>query len=357
MEKRITLLKETCEKAIAEGKVDFVGMARSWICNPNYGELLYEEKWDEIVPCIRCNKCHTYSLTPPFKSACSVNPAVSLAADWHKLPFENVSHKKIAVIGGGPAGMKASITAADRGHDVTIYEAGNVLGGQLCHSDYVSFKWPLRDFKNYLIRQVEKRSNIRVCLNKRVTPEYISKENYDVVFAGIGSVPMIPGIKGLKENGHSALDIYDCQETLGHQVVVVGGGEIGVETAMFLAQNGHEVTVLEMRDTLAADTNPVHYRSNFESAWEKTEHFKYILNAKVTEVTKDAVYYEDIQTQKKEKITADSIVIAAGMIAQKDQAMAYASAAPGFALIGDVADTSNNLLLSMQSAVFAANRF
>ena len=348
---------ETCEKVIAEGMFDLVGMARSFICNPNYGELLYDGLSEELVPCIRCNKCHTYSLIPPYRSACSVNPMVGLEADMAKLEFKTTRSKRVAIIGGGPAGMKAAMVSADRGHQVTLFEASDALGGQIKHSDFVKFKWPLKDFKDYLIRQVEKRDNITVCLNTKVTPEDIKAKDFDVVLVGIGSEAIIPNIEGLDASVIPAVDVMEGKALEGKKVVVIGGGEIGVEAGMHMAQNGHEVVVLEMRDELAADACKIHYRSNFENAWNNIENFSFILNAKVVKIEKDGVTYEDAKTGEVVKVPCDHVILSAGMRAKKEEALAFADAATCFALIGDVADKTNNLMFTMESAFYGASRF
>ncbi len=348
---------ETCERVIKEGMFDLVGMARSWICNPNYGEMVYDGDIEDMIPCIRCNKCHTYCLQPPFRSACSVNPLVGLETDLPKLTFNTKKKYRVAVVGGGPAGMKAAIVSADRGHQVTIFEAGDALGGQIRHSDFVKFKWPLKDFKDYLIRQVSKRENITVCLNTKVSPKDIKAQGFDVVLVGIGSEPIVPTIEGLNDTIINAVDALDGRQITGKKVVIIGGGEIGVETGMHMAQSGNEVVVLEMRDTLAADTNPIHYRSNFEYAWNHTDNFSFILNAKVFKVEDGAVVYENTKTGEVVREAADCVILSAGMRAKKDEAFAYKDAADHFALIGDVADKTNNLMESMESAYYAASRF
>lgn len=147
----------TAEKALEEEKVDIVSMARAWVSNPNYGNLVYENKAEDIIPCLRCNKCHGRGPRDPFVSVCSVNPLIGIEHRLHYLGKEPGSSKKVAVIGGGPAGMKAAMDLWDRGHQVTLFEATNALGGALKHSDFVDFKWTLKDFKDYLIAQVEKR--------------------------------------------------------------------------------------------------------------------------------------------------------------------------------------------------------
>ncbi len=123
----------------------------------------------------------------------------------------------------------------------------------------------MKEYKDYLIHQIEKRK-IKVRLNTRATPE-IPGDEFDTVIAAIGAQPIIPNIPGADgENVCVATYALMNQEKLSHNVVVIGGGEVGVETGMHLAQNGHEVIIIEMRDELAADCTFTHYRSMFQEA-------------------------------------------------------------------------------------------
>jgi hypothetical protein len=162
---------EISERAIAEGKVDIVAMARAWLSNPDYGRLVQEGRTDDIVPCLRCNKCHGRGDKDPFQSVCSVNPLIGLEHKIERMVLPVTTVKKATVAGGGPAGMQCAIILADRGHQVTLYEAADNLGGAMTHADYVDFKWPLRRYKNYMVLQIGKRKNIKVRLNSPVTAE------------------------------------------------------------------------------------------------------------------------------------------------------------------------------------------
>ena len=234
------------EAAVAEGKVDIVSAARAFISNPNYVQLMQEGRADDLVPCLRCNKCHGRGPHDPFVSVCSVNPRIGIEHRLDVLESPAQPGMRIAVIGGGPAGMKTAMDLCDRGHKVTLYEAEDHLGGAIYHADFVPFKWTLRDFKQYLIHQVEKRP-IDVKLNTRATPEMVQAEGFDMVISALGASPAKPPIPGLdKPHVMVATESMIHPETVGHNVVVIGGGEVGVEAGMNLAQKGHEVTVLEM---------------------------------------------------------------------------------------------------------------
>ena len=324
---------EIADKAIAEGKVDMVAMARAWISNPNYGDLVYAGRRDDIVPCLRCNKCHGRGKNDIFTTTCSVNPKFGFEAVDRYIGIPAGEKKKVAIIGGGPGGMRTALFLQERGHDVTIYEAEDKLGGAIKHADYVPFKWTLKDYKDYLIYQVEKRG-ITVKLNTRATPEMLGDE-YDTVIAAVGAQPIIPNIPGADgDNVTVATDAIMNSGKIGKNVVVIGGGEVGVETGMFLAQNGRNVTVIEMRDELAADTTVMHYRSMFQAAWEAIPNFHSVLNATAKSIAKDHVTYTD-KDGVDHDIPAESVVLSVGMRSKTDEALSFYGTGRAFWMVGD----------------------
>ena len=320
------------DQAIAEGKLDLVAMARAWISNPNYGELVQEGRAEDIIPCLRCNKCHGRGKHDIMTTVCSVNPKFGFEAVDRHLYSAPEGVKDIAVIGGGPGGMRAAMYLCDRGHKVTLFEASDKLGGAIKHADYIPFKWTLKDYKDYLIAQVTKR-DIRVVMNTRVTPDMI-EDQYDVVIAAVGAEPVVPKIPGADgANVTIATDAIMNSEKIGRNVVIIGGGEVGVETGMFLAQQGREVTVVEMRDELAADTTFMHYRSMFQAAWEAIPSFHYVLNATAKEITADHVTYTDAEGEH--ELAADSVVLSVGMRAKSDEALGFFGVGKQFYMVGD----------------------
>ena len=322
------------EAAVAEGKVDIVSAARAFISNPNYVQLMQEGRADDLVPCLRCNKCHGRGPHDPFVSVCSVNPRIGIEHRLDVLESPAQPGMRIAVIGGGPAGMKTAMDLCDRGHKVTLYEAEDHLGGAIYHAGFVPFKWTLRDFKQYLIHQVEKRP-IDVKLNTRATPEMVQAEGFDMVISALGASPAKPPIPGLdKPHVMVATESMIHPETVGHNVVVIGGGEVGVEAGMNLAQKGHEVTVLEMTHMLAPESTAIHYYSMFKDAWEKLPGFHSVVKATVTAVEDDRVTYLDAEGVE-HAIPCDSVVISLGMRAKTDEALAFSNTADRFAIIGD----------------------
>jgi len=331
---------EQSEEALSSGKVDIIGMARAWLSNPNYGRLVQSGNSEDVVPCIRCNKCHGRGNTDPHASVCSVNPLIGLEHHAFQLGTPPVKKKSVAIIGGGPGGMKAAMDLFDRGHEVTLFEKSDALGGNIKHSDIVPFKWPLRSLKDYFIRQVAKR-DIKVFLNTDATPKMLCEMGFDAVVSALGSVPVIPPIPGAKaKNVMTALEAFDSADSVGKKVVVIGGGEVGIEVGIFLAQKGVDATVLEMRDTLAADSPVQHYRSMMVKAWETQEHFSSVVNACCTGIDSDGVRYAD-KDGIEHKIECDTVVLSAGMKAMTDEALTFEKCANEFYIIGDCRQPGN----------------
>ena len=234
------------EKILREHKADIICMSRAWICDSDYGKKIYAGRGEDVTPCIRCNKCHVPNDSDKFRSFCSVNPKIGMEFKLDQMIAPVGEKKKVAIIGGGPAGMKCAITCAERGHDVTLYEKSSQLGGQLFHADYASFKWPLADFNHWLIRQVYQHG-IKVCLNTEATKEMLAPEGYDDVVVAIGprfNSPRLPIEEGTKTM--LCVDVYGHEAELPHEIVVIGGSETGTETGMHLAEKGHHVTVMTL---------------------------------------------------------------------------------------------------------------
>lgn len=248
-----------CEDIIASGQADFIGAARAFIADPEWGVKAYEGRGEDVVPCLRCNKCHIPG-PEKWNTVCSVNPVWGIEHKAERMVAPKPeTPKKLAVIGGGPAGCEAALIASRRGHDVTLFEASGRLGGLLNTMDGMELKWTVARFRDYLARQIEK-SAVTVRLNTKAGPDDLA--GFDEVIVAIGSSPAVPPIPGVSgKNVSFATDAAKNEPSLGHRVAIIGGGEIGVEMGLHLASHGHAVTVLEMQGVLSPESVPVHFRS------------------------------------------------------------------------------------------------
>jgi 2,4-dienoyl-CoA reductase-like NADH-dependent reductase (Old Yellow Enzyme family)/thioredoxin reductase len=345
---------EIANDLVAEGGADLIYMARSWINNPDYGKNVYTGHKENIVPCIRCNKCHVPNGPDLFRTVCSVNPILGMEDRIGRMIQPATEKRKVAVVGGGPAGMEFARVCAQRGHDVTLYEATESLGGMLRHANYPSFKWPLRQFMEYMIKEMD-RLGINVKLNTKATKEILAAENYEVLALALGAEPSslpLPGKDGA--NVAYAANIYGHEDTLGKNVTIIGGGEIGVETGLYLAELGHRVTVLEMQYDLILDAPHAHYRNMVVNYWRHCENFAYQAGVTCTAIEPDGVCYND-PDGKPQKQQADNVLLAIGMKSKQDEAMELASAVPYSVVIGDC-DKPGNVQKCMRSAFGTASQ-
>ena len=318
---------ESAESIIEDGKADLVTMARSLIADPELIHKGMAGKTADVTPCIKCMRCHD-STVYGHHFQCAVNPTAGLEASLNKLVQEPGECKKVAIIGGGPAGMKAACVASDRGHQVTLFEATNRLGGMLHYAGYFSFKYPVKDYMNWLIGQVNKRP-IDVKLGTKATPETV--QGYDAVLVAIGAEPLILPVPGV-EQAKVAIETLGHEEELGSSVILIGGGQVGCETALHYAKLGKKVTVMEMQSELAPDASTTG-RNELLTEIAAEPNFIPLTGAKCVSLTATSVTYE--KDGKQETITADSVVLSAGMKAKTQEADAFIGTALDFAEIGD----------------------
>ncbi len=318
---------DAAEEILASGKADMVTMARALIADPLLVKKCVAGKREDVTPCIKCMRCHD-STVYGHHFQCSVNPTAGLENTIDRLvqPVERV--KKVAVIGGGPAGMKAAVVACDRGHQVTLFERSGQLGGMLHKAGYFSFKYPVRDYMNWLIGQVAKR-DIDVQLSTTATPE--SVEGYDAVIVAIGAEPLILPVPGV-EKAKVAIDVLGYEDTLGDSVIVIGGGQVGCETALHLASLGKKVTVVEMQSALAPDASPTGRNENKPEIAREPNYIP-LTDARCLSVTETSVTV--MKDGAEQVVSADSVVLCAGMRSKVAEADAFFTAADEVAEIGD----------------------
>ena len=248
---------ETGAEAIAEGKIDAIGVARQFLVDPEWITKLIEDRLEDIKPCICCHSgCFNFSSTKGHYNTqdlsdtmglarCALNPETMQSKKYNIKPAKKA--KKIAVIGGGIGGMEAAILLTKRGHSVTLYEKTGKLGGVFVAAAAPSFKEKDRELIAWYIREVGKLP-IEVKLNTEVTD--IESLGADEVIVATGSTPNVIPVKGVKEYGIEAVDFLLGNKTVGDNVVIVGGGLTGCEIAYELYLHGKKPTIVEMQDDL-----------------------------------------------------------------------------------------------------------
>ena len=334
---------EMCEQAIADGKVDFVILGRQMLADPEFANKARSGHADQIRRCLRCYKCFPGSPEEgyddlPFTSEelalyvghCTINPLAHLPFDPDTLaPADKC--ETVLIVGGGAAGLQAAITAADRGQKVILAEQASYLGGLLRFTDVDTDKPDLRNFKNLLVREVERR-NVDVRLNTTVTPENIASFGADGVIFATGSLPSHPPVPGI-EHAHQAMDMYDGKVKPGHTIVMVGGGLVGCEAGLYLQKCGHQVTVVEMLDRIANESFGM-YREALVWEMEKCGMVS-MPKTRCLEICADSVKVENADGVQ--VLPADTVLYALGMKSVDISALKAAAEAAGLRtwVIGD----------------------
>lgn len=312
---------EVAEEVLAKGQADYVLMARSAMADPEIIKKAKEGREDDIRPCLRCNYCMDHgrreALTtelhllshPSYDRHCATNPLAFQSLSKRDFPpAERV--KRIAVVGGGVAGMEAALAAAERGHEVIIYEKTDKLGGQALLSDVMWFKKEMKLFHEYLERQVRKRQNIIVNLNTECTPEIIDDLDPDAVIVAVGAEQIVPNIPGV-EKAVMSFDVFGHEEenVKGKKVAIIGGGDIGVELGIYLNELGHECTIVEMGHYIAPKAQLTERISYLE--WLEQEKVQTMVDTKCVEITDKGAVIEDADGNQK-LLEADTVIIAVG---------------------------------------------
>lgn len=322
------------EEIIASGKADVVEMARALLADPFLPEKIMQNRDDEIIRCLRCFTCMAERATTSTRR-CTVNPLIGREIEGNEITPAS-KKKKVIIAGGGPGGLYAAYTAAKRGHDVTLCEKENELGGILKSEQAISFKYEMYQ----LIHSYEKMARdagAKILLNTEVTKEYVEKEKPDALIIAVGSRPFIPPIQGIDgDNVIVVNDYYKQKEKCKDTVVVLGGGLAGCECAIHLRNEGKQVQLVEMRDDLAPDANIRHRPLLLK---ELENNISIHTGLRGVEITNQGVYCLN-QNNQRIFIEGKTVICALGQRSRKDVVEDLQDSALHVAVIGDAEKVS-----------------
>jgi 2-enoate reductase len=240
--------------------------------------------------------------------------------------------KSVLVVGGGPSGMEAARVAALKGHKVVLWEKSDVLGGNLIPAAVPDFKQDYRSLLNYLSTQLKK-LGVTIEFRKEATPELIRAMKPEVVFIATGGMPIIPEIPGVKKRTVvTCIDLLMGKREAGQSVVVVGGGLVGSETALYLAQKGKKATVVEILDIIARGifpSNQMHLMKLLDEA-----NVDVLTDTMVIEITNEGVAIAD-KSGRRSIREADTVVLAVGLKPNEELLEALKEKIPEVYAIGD----------------------
>ena len=303
---------QIAEEILEKGKADFVTLARPQLADPQWANKSKGGKDEDITPCIRCNECMARGAHIYRTVSCTVNATAGFEDELKIFPV--AKPKKIAVIGGGPGGMEAARVAALRGHQVTLYEQRDQLGGYIIDGSVPRFKKDLLRLINYLTTQMKK-SGVKVLLGTKATVQTIEQQGFDAVILATGSRPLIPDVRGIeKECVVTAVDVLRGKP-VGKNVIVGGGGLVGCEMALFLAEAGKKVRILEMLDEVALGVEGETKQALFEGF---AKHGVEMNAGLMLEEVNDGYVVAVDRFGKKYKFETETLVAAFGYVSSND---------------------------------------
>ena len=359
---------DIAEEYLAKGYCDFIAMCRPLMADPDMPKKAAQNRPEDIRPCLRCNECIMRLSVPgankptgPKEVNCAVNPLLGLPMIIKEsdLPLAR-KKKKVAVIGGGVAGLTALFTGVERGHEVTLYEKSGRVGGQIIPAAVPSFKMDMKDYLKWLEVQTQKiidAGSAKVLLNTEAAPALIEKEGYDAVIIAVGAEPIIPDVPGIaKPHVMWAADAQTVlRSKVGGKVVIVGAGDVGMEAAADFFDEGKEVEVIDMIKSPSypsydPESGLIRGFNAFPGELEKRGvAIRY--ETSLVEVTDSGVIVKGTDGQPYE-IKADSVLLAVGMKSNTALAESFRHCAPETEciVVGDAKDIGGNITRAVNPA-------
>lgn len=336
------------ELLVKQGRADLIAFGRQSIADPELPIKARTGRLEELAPCIGCLLGCVPNMFAGRPITCAVNPCVGREAELVPAP----ASKRVAVVGGGPGGLYAAWACAVRGHQVTLLEKEGELGGNFRIAAYPTGKGQLTEAIRSMIVKAE-RAGVEFRLCTEADEALLRELAPDAVILATGSTPLVLPIPGLGECGYvTAQDMLDGKASMGHKVLVVGGGMVGCEAAEYLAERGHQVGIIEMKDVIAADVTPENRRYMFENFARNQVLLR--PGAKVSRFYADGVDYTLADGTAGSLRGYDSIVLAMGSRSNAALKETAERLAPQVFVIGEAAKAPGNAVLATGDALDAA---
>ena len=311
---------DIAEKALADGKADFIAIGRGLLSEPEWVNKLQSGKTDELVPCLGCHEGCKWQMIAQQPTSCSLNPTCGHEIEWALTPLKE--KRSLLVVGGGPAGIEAARVGAKRGFDVTLWEASEKLGGNLWPAAKPDFKHDILDYINYL-RGLVQRLPITTVLNKKATAEDVKDFGADYVILATGAKMESPPFdNGTTDNLLTVIQVLSGVEPKGDKLLVMGGGVIGCETALYLARQGKQVTISTRRvaGSLAEDLYD-HNNRDVLLMMIKAAEINVLSETVPVRVENNGVVVD--QSGAESKVSVDSLVFAGQMIPENELSKSF----------------------------------
>ncbi len=343
-------MPETAEKVLAEGHADMISMARPFLADPEWVNKAREERDDEINTCIACNQACLDHVFEQKVASCLVNPRACHETEFDYSPANK--KKKVAVVGAGPAGLAASTVAAQRGHEVTLFDSESIIGGQFNIAKQIPGKEEFYETLRYFGKQIELH-NVNLKLNTRVSAEDLANEDFDEIILATGITPRTPRINGVdNEKVLNYIDVLKHKKPVGKRVAVIGAGGIGFDVSEYLTHEGESTSQnidawlnewgidksLQARSGIEGVTKEIHppareifmfkrSKGKFGGNLGKTtgwihrtnlkkKNVQFINEVQYTKIDDQGLHY--VQNEEEKLLEVDNVIICAGQLPFKE---------------------------------------
>lgn len=319
------------ESLLEEGVCDYVAVGRGHLADPEWVNKAKTGREQEINKCIGCLYCFS-SLGEGQHVRCAVNPRCGREVEYSRIE-QNGNGKKVAIIGGGPAGMQAALTLKERGFEPVIFEKEAVLGGQLNIADKPILKDKLHAYKNSMIYRVE-HYGIETRLGAEATIEAVREIEPVGIFVAAGGSPIVPELPGIhNENVITAVEALTGKKEVRGKVAVIGGGITGIEAAETFAEYGHEVTIVEMLSTIGKGVAPA-VLADHMSRLQK-QGVAILTGHRLTAIKETTAKLVDMRTTKPIELETDTVVVALGTRPNRSVVDQFETVFPDLIVLGD----------------------